>query len=184
MIFDAIEFAAAAHRGQYRKGTLIPYLMHPLSAARTVIDAGCAEHVVAAAILHDVIEDTHHTVDEIRVRFGGRVAELVEACSEPNHLQDSWEVRKQQTVDTLSSTPDQEILMVAIADKLDNIRSIREDLALRGEETWKRFKRGREQQAWYYRSLSEAFTQGMATDAGRRLAVLFEQEVRLVFGGI
>lgn len=182
MIFDAIEFAAAAHRGQYRKGTRIPYLMHPLSAARTVIDAGCAEHVVAAAILHDIIEDTSHTIDEIRTRFGARVAELVEACSEPNHRDATWETRKQHTVDVLNSATDHEILMVAIADKLDNIRSIREDHALRGEDTWKRFKRGREQQAWYYRSLSRAFNQRMDTDAARRLAALFELEVRLVFG--
>jgi (p)ppGpp synthase/HD superfamily hydrolase len=182
MIFDAIEFAAAAHRGQYRKGTLIPYLMHPLSAARTVIDAGCAEHVVAAAVLHDIVEDTHHTVEEIRARFGDRVAELVEACSEPNHRDASWEQRKQHTVDDLAATTDQEILMVAIADKLDNIRSIRDDLALRGELTWKRFNRGRDQQAWYYRALSGAFSRQMATGAGRRLAGLFEEEVRLVFG--
>ena len=182
MIFDAIEFAAAAHRGQYRKGTLIPYLMHPLSAARTVIDAGCPEHVVAAAILHDIIEDTPHTVGDILERFGPRVAQLVEACSEPNHRDASWEERKQHTVDDLAATTDQEILMVAIADKLDNIRSIREDLALRGELTWSRFKRGRDQQAWYYRALSAAFSSRMSTDAGRRLAALFEEEVRLVFG--
>lgn len=182
MIFDAIEFAAAAHRGQYRKGTLIPYLMHPLSAARTVIDAGCPEHVVAAAVLHDIIEDTSHTVDDIRARFGGRVAELVEACSEPNHRDAAWEERKQHTVDTLAASTDQDLLMVAIADKLDNIRSIREDLALRGELTWSRFKRGRDKQAWYYRSLSAAFSKQMSNDTGRRLASLFEEEVHLVFG--
>jgi (p)ppGpp synthase/HD superfamily hydrolase len=182
MIFDAIEFAAAAHRGQYRKGTLIPYLLHPMSVARTVIDAGCPEHVVAAAILHDIVEDTSHTVDDIRGRFGDRVAELVEACSEPNHRQDSWEARKQHTVDLLAATTDQEVLMVAIADKLDNIRSVRDDLALRGELTWKRFNRGRDQQAWYYRALSGAFSRQMETGAGRRLARLFEEEVRLVFG--
>lgn len=182
MIFDAIEFAAAAHRGQYRKGTRIPYLMHPLSAASTLIDAGCEEHVVAAAILHDIIEDTEHSVDDIRARFGARVAELVEACSEPNHRQDGWEARKQHTIDLLAGTSDQEVLFVAIADKLDNIRSVREDLALRGELTWSRFKRGRPEQAWYYRSLSAAFLRQMTTDAGRRLAALFDQEVRLVFG--
>lgn len=182
MIFDAIEFAAAAHRGQYRKGTKIPYLMHPLSAARTVIDAGCPEHVVAAAVLHDIVEDTHHSVEDIRARFGGRVAELVDACSEPNHRDASWEERKQHTVDDLAATTDQEVLIVAIADKLDNIRSIREDFALRGEQTWERFNRGREKQAWYYHSLSAAFSSQMTTEAGRRLASLFEEEVRLVFG--
>jgi len=183
MIFDAIEFAAAAHRGQYRKGTLIPYLLHPLSAARTVIAAGCPEHVVAAAILHDIIEDTSHTIDDIRARFGERVAALVHSCTEPNHRDATWEERKQHTVNTLNATDDQEFLMVAIADKLDNIRSIREDLELRGDQTWGRFQRGREKQEWYYRSLSQAFNRQMTTEHGRGLASLFEEEVRLVFGG-
>jgi (p)ppGpp synthase/HD superfamily hydrolase len=182
MIFDAIEFAAAAHRGQYRKGTLIPYLVHPLSAARTVIAAGYPEHVVAAAILHDIVEDTGHSVDDIRARFGSRVARLVDACSEPNHHDASWEERKQHTVDTLAATTDQEVLVVAIADKLDNIRSIREDLELRGEQTWTRFNRGREKQAWYYRGLSRVFGERLDGEAGRRLAAEFEREVRLVFG--
>jgi (p)ppGpp synthase/HD superfamily hydrolase len=182
MIFDAIEFAAAAHRGQYRKGTPIPYLMHPLGAARTVIAAGYPEHVVAAAILHDIIEDTEHTVDDIRGRFGDRVAALVDACSEPNHHDASWEERKQHTVKTLAGATDPEVLIVAIADKLDNIRSIREDLELRGELTWKRFKRGREQQAWYYRALSEVFGQRMDGEVGRLLAEEFGREVELVFG--
>jgi (p)ppGpp synthase/HD superfamily hydrolase len=182
MVFEAIEFAARAHRGQYRKATKIPYLMHPLSAARTVIDAGCAEEVVAAALLHDIVEDTSHTVEDIRAQFGPRVAELVEACSEPNHRDESWETRKQQTIDMLAACTDQDVLVVAIADKLDNLRSIREDLALRGEDTWKKFKRGRDKQEWYYRSLNQAFQRQMRTDAGHRLAGLFQQEVTLVFG--
>jgi (p)ppGpp synthase/HD superfamily hydrolase len=181
VIFDAIEFAAAAHSGQYRKGTEIPYLLHPLGAARMLIDARCPQHVVVAAVLHDVLEDTARTATEIRSRFGGRVAEIVEACTEPNHRVAPWEARKQHTLDALGATPDHEVLLVAIADKLDNVRSIREDRALRGESTWLRFNRGREHQEWYYRSLLDVFERRLKSEPGRGLAALFRDEVERVF---
>jgi (p)ppGpp synthase/HD superfamily hydrolase len=181
MIFEAIEYAAAAHRGQYRKGTRIPYILHPLNAARTLIDAGCADHLVAAAVLHDVVEDTSRTLADIRKRFGERVAELVESATEP-HRWASWEQRKRHTIEHLR-TADEEMLLVAIADKLDNIRSLREDLMRRGEETWKRFKRGRKEQGWYYGSLEEIFSERMKAEPGVGLARLFSGEVRAVFNG-
>jgi len=181
MIFEAIEYAAAAHRGQYRKGTRIPYILHPLNAARTLIEAGCAEHLVVAAVLHDVVEDTSRTLAEIRKRFGARVAELVESATEP-HRWATWEQRKRHTIEHLR-TADEEMLLVAIADKLDNIRALREDLAARGEETWKRFKRGRKDQGWYYGSMAEIFRERMMAEPGAGLALLFSGEVRAVFNG-
>jgi (p)ppGpp synthase/HD superfamily hydrolase len=181
MIFEAIEFAAAAHRGQFRKGTRIPYIIHPLNAARTLIEAGCAEPLVVAAILHDVVEDTPRTLDEIRSGFGARVADLVESATEP-HRWATWEQRKRHTIEHLR-TADDDMLLVAIADKLDNIRDLRDDLSLRGEETWKRFKRGRKDQAWYYTSMEEIFSQRMTADPAVRLARLFGEEVRAVFNG-
>jgi (p)ppGpp synthase/HD superfamily hydrolase len=181
MIFEAIEFAAAAHRGQYRKGTRIPYIIHPLNAARTLIEAGCGEPLVVAAILHDVVEDTPRTLEEIRSRFGARVADLVESATEP-HRWATWEQRKRHTIEHLR-TADDDMLLVAIADKLDNIRALRDDLSLRGEETWKRFKRGRKEQGWYYTSMAEVFAQRLAAEPGVSLASLFCEEVRVVFNG-
>jgi (p)ppGpp synthase/HD superfamily hydrolase len=181
MIFEAIEYAAAAHRGQYRKGTLIPYILHPLNAARTLIDAGCAEHLAVAAVLHDVVEDTPRTLSDIRKRFGDRVAELVEAATEP-HRWASWEQRKRHTIEHLR-TAGEEMLLVAIADKLDNIREIREDLDARGEETWKRFKRGRREQGWYYGSMEEIFSARLLSEPGAGLARRFSSAVRAVFNG-
>jgi (p)ppGpp synthase/HD superfamily hydrolase len=182
MIFEAIRFAAEAHTGQYRKGTKVPYIVHPLGVVRTLIDAGCGEPVVVAGVLHDVVEDTSHTLEELRGRFGPRVAELVAACTEPNHFFDTWERRKRHTVEMLADTEDHDVLMVAIADKLDNIQDLRDDLALRGEIAWRRFNRGREKQRWYYESLEEIFTRRLTDDHGRRLAALFAREVESVFG--
>jgi (p)ppGpp synthase/HD superfamily hydrolase len=180
MIFEALEFATLAHKGQYRKGTRIPYIVHPLNAARTLIESGCEETLVAAALLHDVVEDTHYTLTDVRDRFGIRVAELVDGASEPNRLA-SWETRKTHTIESLKTTPDADLLLVAIADKLDNLRSVREDIALRGEATWSRFRRGRDKQEWYYRSLRDVFTERLETAPGVRLASLLAAEFDLVF---
>lgn len=180
LIFRAIAFAAAAHAGQYRKGTQVPYIVHPLNAARLLLMAGCAEHVAAAAVLHDVLEDTQATFSTLEERFGRRVAELVRNASEPDRLA-SWEDRKRHTIAFLGEA-DEETLLVAIADKLDNIRSIREDIALRGEISWSRFNRGRDAQEWYYRSLQRVFTARFNGGAGHCLAESFASEVAAVFG--
>ena len=100
--------------------------------------------------------------------------------TEPNRLA-SWETRKTHTIESLKITPDGDLLLVAIADKLDNLRSVREDIALRGESTWSRFRRGRDKQEWYYRSLKDVFTDRLQSAPGARLASLLAAEFDLVF---
>lgn len=135
MLYDAIGLAAQAHHRQVRKGTEIPYLIHPLAVAGILIRAGSPEHVVIAGVLHDTLEDTPVTVEVIRAQFGTSVADLVHAVSEPDK-QAPWERRKRHTLHTLGSTPLPEALLVALADKLDNIRAIREGLGAEGERFW------------------------------------------------
>lgn len=179
LIFFAIQFAASAHAGQYRKGTNVPYLIHPMRAAATLLDAGCRETLAVAAVLHDTVEDCFVTYEQIGALFGDEVAQLVRGASEPDKAA-SWEARKQHTIDLLR-TANEDLLLVAIADKIDNIRSIREDFALRGEGAWTRFKRGREQQEWYYKALADVFRERLAGDPGGRLACVFSAEVSAVF---
>lgn len=180
LIFHAIQFASAAHAGQYRKGTRVPYLIHPLRVSQVLVEAGCSEQLAVAAVLHDTVEDCFVTYDQIRKLFGDEVARLVEGATEPDKSA-SWEHRKQHTVHYLETAPD-ELLLLSIADKLDNIRSIREDLALNGELAWTRFKRGRESQRWYYESLSAVFSSRLLADPGARLARVFAADVTAVFG--
>lgn len=182
MIFEAIEFAVAAHRGQVRKGSSVPYVVHPISAARILLEAGCPEHLAVAAVLHDVIEDTAISPEELALRFGHRVAELVLLATEPNRFL-SWEERKGRTVRFLEATSDEEALLVTLADKLDNIASIRDALENFGEDLWKRFKRGRNQQKWYYSSLRDVFVARLLSEPGHSLACRFDSHVRAVFGG-
>jgi len=180
MIFQALEFAARAHHGHYRKGSKTPYILHPLAAAKILIDLGCEGDVVVAAILHDCIEDTPTTQEEITLHFGPKVAALVVAASEPDKS-DTWENRKKHTIEGVDYLSRDAVLLV-LADKLDNIRAIRQDLERRGEYVWKRFRRPREQQKWYYESLAAAFATACLDDTAKALLALYQEEVRQVFG--
>jgi (p)ppGpp synthase/HD superfamily hydrolase len=183
-VFEAIEFAVRSHGGvrQCRKGTSIPYIVHPLGVARILIEVGAPESVVIAGLLHDTVEDTPVTVKQIERRFGPKVARLVSGASEPDKS-DSWENRKRHTVEYLKSAP-LDAVLVSAADKLDNIRSIREDIDRHGEAVWSRFNRPKQDQRWYFKSLNEVFGERLrGHPAGAALAKEFDAEVRRVFGG-
>jgi (p)ppGpp synthase/HD superfamily hydrolase len=178
-VFEAIEFAARAHRHQHRKGTGVPYIIHPLGVAHILIDHDLPEDLVIAGILHDTVEDTDVTLDQIAERFGGRVAKLVAGASEPDKS-DSWENRKRDTIEYLRTAPE-DVALVACADKLDNIRSIRRDYARLGDRVWDHFKRKREQQCWYFRNLAEVFRSRADGERGRKLFHEFVDEVEAFF---
>ncbi len=180
MIDFAIEFAAKAHRNQVRKGADIPYIVHPYAVGLLLLGAGCSEEVVVAGILHDTVEDTPITLEEIRKNFGEKVASIVEGCSEPDKSL-PWEARKRHTIEFLRTAP-LEVRMVACADKLHNLRTIAAEYQKIGDAVWKRFNRGRKEQEWYYRALVESLCHPF--DAPEK-ASLFQQlrnEVENVFG--
>jgi (p)ppGpp synthase/HD superfamily hydrolase len=179
-IFDAIEVAARAHRGQCRKGTKIPYIVHPLAVAKILIDAGCPEDVVVAGILHDTVEDTPLSLDEIRHTFGEAVARIVEGATEPDKSK-PWEERKAHTIEFLKTTPEA-VLLVSCADKIENLEAIREDRERVGEEVWARFRRGRDQQAWYYRSVLVVMAERLTAAPGHSLLLHLKKAVAEVFG--
>jgi (p)ppGpp synthase/HD superfamily hydrolase len=180
-LYDAIELAARAHHGQVRKGTEIPYMVHPLAVAGILIRVKGPEALVIAGILHDTLEDTPVTLDEIRSQFGQAVADLVLALSEPDKKA-SWEQRKSHTLDYLHHSATDDVLLVAVADKLDNIRAVREGLEIDGEDFWRRFNRPRHLQEWYYLNLADVFSQRISGQPGTSLLGMFLNEVRLVFG--
>jgi len=150
----ALQMAAVAHEGQYRKNTKIPYIAHPAAVGLILQKAGYKEELVAAGILHDTVEDTEITLEDIKREFGNEIAEIVAGCSEPDKTL-SWEERKEHTIEYLKTAPE-DIRVVACADKLHNVRSILLDIELNGDDVWTRFKRGREQQAWYYRNVIDS----------------------------
>ena len=180
MIFEAIAFATRAHSGDYRKGTRIPYIIHPLNVAKILIESECPEHVVAAGILHDTLEDTRVTFAEIEAAFGSEVAGLVGAVSEPNKSDHTWENRKAHTLKHLR-TASFEALLISLADKLDNIRAIREDRDRIGDEVWKRFRRPIEKQQWYYEALAGVFSARLGDGKAAALVNAYKKEVERVF---
>ena len=156
-IFQAMEFAQSAHRGQYRKGTKLPYIIHPLGVMEILLRENAPEEVVIAGILHDTLEDTATTAEELEQNFGKRVKELVLAATEPEH-DAPWETRKQHTIEFIKNITDEEVLLLSCADKLHNLNSMIEDYARIGDELWHRFKRGKNEQKWYYEALAKAYT--------------------------
>lgn len=175
IVSAAARFAACAHRGQARKGTDIPYIAHPVETALILSQMGADEELIAAGLLHDTLEDAGVTADEIEERFGPRVRALVAAESEDKSL--SWEERKLAAIEALKAAPRAERLL-ALADKLANMRAIAADYARLGDALWARFNRGYAQQAWYYRGLRGAFAAFSELDAYKE----FSRLVTSVFG--
>lgn len=155
MIQEAARFAAEAHRGAVRKGTKLPYIVHPIEVALIVSVMTDDPEVIAAAYLHDVIEDAGVTYDELQRRFGTRVADLVQAESEDKSK--SWKERKQATIDHMCHAA-RDAKMIAFGDKLSNLRSTSADYLMMGDEIWQKFNEKRKSMhGWYYGSLREAF---------------------------
>ena len=156
-IEEALALALNAHRGQVRKGSDTPYIMHPIEVGLILSQAGCSEDAVCAGFLHDILEDTGMDIGEVRSILGDRVAALIDFMTEPEHHTRPWEQRKHHTIGLASRTGDREKLLLLLADKLANIRSIQRDKKRLGSGIWDRFNAGRDQQAWYYKSLGKAF---------------------------
>ncbi|MBR1573610.1 MAG: bifunctional (p)ppGpp synthetase/guanosine-3',5'-bis(diphosphate) 3'-pyrophosphohydrolase [Bacteroidales bacterium] len=177
LLDKAIIFAVKAHAGTERRGKGYPYIVHPLEAVSIVATMTADQELLAAAALHDVVEDTAVTVDEIRREFGDRVADLVafESDSEGNSDASNWMARKQAGLDKLRRGTREE-LMVAMGDKLSNMRAIAQDSAVLGDAFWERFHvKDKALHAWRYRALVEAFAPLSDTFAYRELAALVQQ---------
>lgn len=180
MLVDlAIETALKFHAGKQKKGTIIPYVIHPLAVGVILAAAGCSEEWIAAGILHDTLEDTSLGPEQIRDVFGHGVASLVAACTEPDKSL-PWESRKEHTLASLEKAP-LEVRVIVCADKLHNVRAIAEDRQKAGESVWERFNRGKSKQEWYYRGLVRVLCN--RKDRGRYapLFLAFEEAVEDLF---
>ncbi len=178
MIDRAVKFAEQAHSGAYRKGTDIPYIFHPLEVSVIASTMTDDEEILAAALLHDTIEDAGVMYEDIEREFGKRVADLVAAESEDKSK--TWIERKGHTLEHLKTVGKAEKIL-ALADKLSNIRSLARDYLLVGDELWQRFNmKDKEKQAWYYVSMIDLLKDLNET-------AVYQEYVHLcgrVFGGI
>jgi GTP pyrophosphokinase len=156
---DAVDYASQLHLDQVRKGSEVPYIGHLLGVCSLVLEERGSEDEAIAALLHDAGEDQggEARLLDIRERYGENVAAIVRACSDTLlEAKPDWKVRKTQYLAHLNRQPES-VLLVSLADKLFNARAILRDHGEEGEELWKRFSAGRDEQLWYYRSLRETF---------------------------
>ena len=161
-LFDkAAHFAISAHANTERRAKGFPYIIHPMEAAAIVATMTTDPELLAAAILHDTLEDTEVTFEELRSQFGNRVAYLVLAESniKKNGIlrQTTWRESNSRAVERLANAS-HEGKIVAMGDKLSNLRAIASDYQLIGDQLWSRFHapEGKKDVEWYYRALFDA----------------------------
>ena len=183
LVSEAIAFAVKAHDGMRRKKSSSPYILHPMEAAVIVGTMTDDQNLIAAAVLHDVVEDAGITMDEIEARFGTRVRELVQSETEDKRDNlppaETWRIRKAESLEVLKNTEDIGVLMVWLGDKLANMRSLYRDWKVEGDAMWQRFnQKDVTEQAWYYRSIALLTQRLSHTSAWLEYKTLTE----LVFG--
>lgn len=153
----AIIFAVKAHSGADRKDGS-PYIVHPMEAAVVAATMTGDREVIAAAVLHDTVEDTSVTAEDIRNEFGERVAALVGADTEDKRrdipAEDSWYIRKKETFDMLEKA-DRNSKIIVLSDKVSNMRSLYLDYLRVGDKVWERFhQKDKNMQRWYYEGIA------------------------------
>ena len=183
LVSEAIAFAVKAHDGMRRKKEESPYILHPMEAAVIVGTMTSDQNLIAAAVLHDVVEDAGVSIDEIEARFGKRVRELVQSETEDKREElppaETWQIRKEESLAALRDTEDLDVLMVWMGDKLANMRAVYRDFKVEGEAMWQRFnQKDPAKQAWYYRSIAKLTERLSDTSAWLEYKTLTE----LVFG--
>ena len=175
----AIIFAVKAHAGTERRGKGYPYIVHPMEAVEIVSTMTKDQELLAAAALHDTVEDTDVTVEQIREEFGDRVAQLV--ASESDEMpagvseEDSWHSRKQAAIDRLAKAS-HDAKIVALGDKLSNMRAIARDYAVQGDALWNLFHaKDPKDHEWHYRGLANSLKELEDTFAYQEFVKLIDQ---------
>lgn len=175
----AIVFAVQAHAGTERRGKGFPYIVHPMEAVEIVATMTSDQELLAAAALHDTVEDTDVTVEQIRAEFGDRVASIVDSESdkpiEGLGERDSWMARKQAAIDRLAAAP-YDAKVVAMGDKLSNMRAIARDYAVQGDKLWQLFHAPQPScHEWHYRGLANSLRDLADTFAFKEFVSLINQ---------
>ena len=178
----AIIFAVKAHAGTERRGKGFPYIIHPMEAMEIVSTITSDQELLAAAALHDTVEDTGVSVEQLRAEFGGRIADIVasetDSAEDGRSEKESWRDRKKAGIDRLRDSS-REVKIVALGDKLSNMRAIARDYAVQGDELWSIFHApDPKDHAWRYHALADALRELDDTPAFREFETLVEQ----VFG--
>ena len=178
LLKNAYEFAVVAHKDVMRKGTDIPYITHPVEAACIAMTMTGNVEVVVAALLHDVVEDTEYSLEDIKKKFGQKIADLVEEETENKRegmsSEETWRIRKEEAIARFA-TASYDAKIIALSDKLSNLRSMDRDYKTVGEKLWQRFhQKDKNEHGWYYKSMAEVTKDLSGTDAWKEYKALCE----------
>ena len=162
LLYRAMCFAAAAHSGQMRKSENLPYILHPMEVSTIVSGITNEPDVIIAALLHDVVEDTPGTPEQITKLFGEHVAFLVASETENKREEmapeDSWRIRKEESLQELADSTDPMVRILWLADKLANMRSLYRSWRKIGDDAFQVFhQKEKSAHEWYYRTAMESF---------------------------
>lgn len=150
LIRHAFEFALDAHGDQVRKGVPVPFISHLMAVSSLVLEYGGDTEEGAAALLHDTLEDTKTTVEDLRRQFGDRVAEIVLACTDTlQPCPPTWRGRKERFILCIGNM-DPSALLVTAADKLHNSRDVVRTQRAMGDQAFWVFQGEKEGTVWYY----------------------------------
>ena len=193
MIRKALEFAAVYHKDGVRKGSKVPYIVHPFEVALILQENGMEDRIIAAGLLHDTLEDTELTPEQIREEFGDDILHLVLGASEELEGREEtlWGERKKHTIEYLKTAP-LDVKYIVCADKLSNMRSMLADHEKKGEKFWDKFMNSdkkiggseysreykREKQKWYYENL----VKNLQELEGLKMYEELKEAVRELFG--
>lgn len=154
-IYKAINIAAHLHDGQTRKGDGLPYVVHPVCVALMLMDYTKDEDVIVAGILHDTIEDTGYTREQMEQEFGSRVTGFVLDVTEKDKDL-PWQQRKDDYLKHLL-TAGHESKLICAADKLHNLQSMLEAFRKFGEKAYERFNAPMDKKLWFYEECLKIF---------------------------
>lgn len=184
LVSEAMIFSVKAHDGMIRKKEKTPYILHPMEAAAIVGSITNDPEVIAAAVLHDVVEDAGVTLKELEELFGEKVASLVDSETEDKRKDlpssATWQIRKEEAIQLLNQTEDMNVKILYLGDKLANMRSLYRDWLKEGNALWECFnEKDPVKQHWYYRSIADATVELSHTPAwqeyDRLIKIIFEQ---------
>ncbi len=182
--YKALIYAIRAHRKQRRKYSDIPYILHPMEVCEIVATMDADDELMSAALLHDTVEDTDVTMEDIDSNFSDRIVELVKSETE-NKREDqpadqTWKIRKEESLQNMINLDDRDVKKLWLADKLSNIRSSFRMYLEHGDDMWQHFnQKDKKEQEWYYRKVAEATSDLAEYPAWREYNYL----VNLIFGG-
>jgi (p)ppGpp synthase/HD superfamily hydrolase len=184
LLEKSIAFALRAHEGQTRKKSGTPFILHPMEAVTIASTLTDDRDVLAAVMLHDTVEDTDTTLEDIRREFGDRVAQLVQGETENEYpeltREESWKLRKEESLTRLRVNQDRSVKIMWLSDKLSNARSLLRIYVERGDDMWEIFhQKDKRVQEWYYRAVADALEEFSDTPAYREYVVLIDY----IFGG-